>query len=139
LPPLALATWQTGLALLIFLAVTDTTGIGTVTQDWHAAPGLVVGLGALGTGAAFVIYYHLVQELGAVAASGSAYLPPVVALGIGWLVGERVGLVELSAITLILCGVAVLLIGLRRDPLRAAPPATAGPDRTRTLLSGSRK
>lgn len=50
LPPLALATWQTGLALLLLLMLTDRTGMSSILQDWHAAAGVAVGLGILGTG-----------------------------------------------------------------------------------------
>ncbi len=121
LPPLALAFWQAGLALLMLLAVTDLSGIGRIARDGHAALGLVLGLGILGTGIAFLIYYYLLQELGAVAASGSTYLPPVVALGIGWMTGERVGLPEIAAIALILLGVVVLQAGQGR----VAKPRTA--------------
>lgn len=76
LPPLALATWQTGLASLLLLMLSDLSGIGDLARDWHAGLGVVIGLGALGTGVAFLIYYYLLQELGAVAASGSTYLRP---------------------------------------------------------------
>ncbi|WP_424932683.1 DMT family transporter [Amaricoccus macauensis] len=132
LPPLALATWQTGIATVVLFAFTDLSGIGAITSDWNAAIGMVIGLGALGTGLAYLIYYYLLQELGAVAASGSTYLPPVVALLIGWLAGERVGLPEIAAITLILSGVAVLQVGQRRKagartvtPLGKAAPGQA--------------
>lgn len=111
LPPLALATWQTGLALVVLLAVTDRTGMGDILQDWHAAAGVAVGLGVLGTGMAFLIYYYLLQELGAVAASGATYITPNVALLIGWFVGEKVGLLEIAAIVLVLSSVAMLQIG----------------------------
>jgi len=53
LPPLALSTWQIGLALLLLLLLTDFTGIGQILQDWRAAVGVVIGLGVLGTGTAF--------------------------------------------------------------------------------------
>lgn len=114
LPPLALATWQTGLALLLLLMLTDQTGIAGIFQDWHAAAGVVVGLGVLGTGTAFLIYYFLLQELGAVAASGATYITPIVALLISWGVGETVGILELAAVVLILASIALLQIGRQR-------------------------
>jgi drug/metabolite transporter (DMT)-like permease len=114
LPPLALATWQVGLALLILLLLTNFTGIGRILQDWRAAMGVVVGLGILGTGTAFLIYYFLLQELGAVAASGATYITPTVALLIGWAAGEKVGIFEVAAIVLILAGIAMLQIGRQR-------------------------
>lgn len=114
LPPLALSTWQIGLALPVLLLLTDFTGIGRILQDWHAAIGVAVGLGVLGTGAAFLIYYYLVQELGAVAASGSTYITPIVALLIGWATGEKVGMLEVAAVVLILGSIAMLQIGRQR-------------------------
>jgi len=114
LPPLALSTWQIGLALLVLLMLTDFTGIGQIFQDWHAAIGVVIGLGVLGTGTAFLIYYFLLQQLGAVAASGSTYITPVVALLIGWVAGEKVGLLEVAAVILILASIAMLQIGRQR-------------------------
>jgi len=114
LPPLALATWQVGLALLLLLLLTNFTGIGQIFQDWRAAIGVVVGLGILGTGTAFLIYYFLLQELGAVAASGATYITPMVALLIGWAAGEKVGIFEVGAVVLILAGIAMLQIGRQR-------------------------
>ncbi|UDF30775.1 UNVERIFIED_ORG: DMT family transporter [Roseateles sp. XES5] len=127
LPPLALATWQTGLALLVLLAVTDRTGMGDITQNWHAAAGVAIGLGVLGTGMAFLIYYYLLQELGAVAASGATYITPNVALLIGWAAGEKVGALEIAAIILVLASIAMLQIG-RQQAMQAAR-AAAGPSR----------
>jgi len=114
LPPLALATWQTGLALFVLLLVVDRTGIGNILQDWHAAAGVAIGLGVLGTGMAFLIYYYLLQELGAVAASGATYITPNVALLIGWAAGEKIGLLEIAAIILVLGSIAMLQIGRQR-------------------------
>jgi drug/metabolite transporter (DMT)-like permease len=114
LPPLALATWQTGIALLVLLALTDRTGMTRILQDWHAAAGVAVGLGVLGTGMAFLIYYYLLQELGAVAASGATYITPNVALLIGWAAGEKVGMWEIAAIVLVLASIAMLQIGRQR-------------------------
>jgi drug/metabolite transporter (DMT)-like permease len=114
LPPLALVTWQIGLALLILLLLTNVTGMGQILQNWRAAIGVVVGLGVLGTGAAFLIYYFLLQELGAVASSGSTYITPVVALVISWFAGEKVGAVEIAAAVLVLASIAMLQIGRHR-------------------------
>ncbi|MCV9947660.1 DMT family transporter [Rhizobium sp. BT-175] len=114
LPPLALATWQTGLALLLLLLVVDQTGTSNILQNWHAAAGVAIGLGVLGTGMAFLIYYYLLQELGAVAASGATYITPNVALLIGWAAGEKVGVLEIAAIVLVLASIATLQIGRQR-------------------------
>lgn len=114
LPPLALVTWQMGLALLMLALSTDFTGMGRILHDWRATAGVVVGLGFLGTGVAFLIYYFLLQKLGAVTASGSTYITPIVALVIGWAAGERIGMLEVGAIAFILSGIALLQIGRQR-------------------------
>jgi drug/metabolite transporter (DMT)-like permease len=44
---------------------------------------MALGLGFLGTGVAFVIYYFLIARLGALRAASVYYIPPVVALGVG--------------------------------------------------------
>ncbi|GHE02612.1 hypothetical conserved integral membrane protein [Allgaiera indica] len=114
IPPLALATYQTGFALILLAATTSFTGITHLFADPRASVGLVLGLGLLGTGLAYVLYYYIVAELGAVVASGATYIPPVVALAIGALAGEQVTLSDGIAMTLILAGVAVLQAGRQR-------------------------
>lgn len=112
--PLALATWQTGLAALTLAVLTDTTGISAILDDTHALWGLIIGLGVLGTGVAYLIYYYMVQQLGAMGASGATYLPAVVAVVIGALAGERVSVIEIVALILILGGVALIQLGSYR-------------------------
>ncbi len=74
---------------MLLSATTDLDGIGAVFGDTRAALGLVLGLGLCGTGLAYILYYRIVERLGAVAASGVTYIPPVVSLAIGaMLVGE---------------------------------------------------
>lgn len=112
--PLALATYQTGFGLLLLAAATRFSGITHLAADPRAMVGLIVGLGLLGTGAAYVLYYYIVSELGAVVASGATYIPPVVALAIGAAVGETVTFTDGVATALILTGVAVLQLGRAR-------------------------
>lgn len=112
LSPLALTTYQIGLALLILLAATDLHGIGAVFGDTRAALGLVAGLGLCGTGLAYILYYLIVDRLGAVAASGVTYIPPVVALVIGTvLAGEPARGIDILAMAAILLGVGILQAG----------------------------
>lgn len=122
--PAALTTYQIGLALLTLLALTDLDGIGDLAGDSRALVGVVIGLGLLGTGVAYVLYYYLVGALGAVNASSATYIPPVVALAIGWLlVGEPLVVLDAAAVVLILCGVVLVRRGQaraeRRDPAAA--------------------
>jgi len=120
LPPLALVTWQIGLALLIMLATTSFTGMARIMDEPRAAFGVVIGLGVLGTGVAFLIYYYLLQQLGAVASSGATYITPVVALAISRIAGEQVGPLELAAAALILASIALLQVGWQRAVRAAA-------------------
>ena len=115
LPAVALTTYQIGLALIFLLLGTSLDGIGAVFKDTRAWIGLVFGLGLCGTGLAYVIYYYIVENLGAVAAAGVTYIPPVVALLIGvFLAGEVIHSLGYLAMVLILLGVALLQYGSRR-------------------------
>ncbi|HEY9377313.1 MAG TPA: DMT family transporter [Jiangellaceae bacterium] len=107
--PAALTTYQMGLALLTLAMITDYDGITAIRTDTRAAVGLVVGLGLLGTGVAYILYYFIVDRMGALTASSATYIPPVVALAIGWLlVDEPVTLLDGLGVLLILTGVVLL-------------------------------
>ena len=110
--PLALSSYQIGLALLVMWVFTDMDGIARIREDNVALTGLVLGLGLTGTGLAYVLYYFIVQQLGALKAAGVTYIPPVVALAIGsLLVHEPLHGRDLFAMLLILGGVYVLQTG----------------------------
>lgn len=80
---------------MIFLLVfTSLHGIGSVFKDTRAWMGLIFGLGLCGTGLAYVIYYFIVENLGAVAAS--------------------INPISYAAMIFILLGVALLQFGSRR-------------------------
>jgi drug/metabolite transporter (DMT)-like permease len=115
LPAVALTTYQIGLAMVFLFLVTSLRGIEAVFNDTRAWIGLIVGLGLCGAGLAYVIYYYIVDNLGAVAAAGVTYIPPVVALLIGvFLVGDTIHPLGYVAMILILSGVAVLQLGSRQ-------------------------
>jgi len=124
LSPLALSTYQIGFALVLITLVTDMHGIAHISLDPVALAGVILGLGLAGTGVAYILYYYIVQRLGALAASGVTYTPPVVALLIGTLlVGEPIELLDLLAMLLILGGVYVLQSSAKK-PI-AAPTIAA--------------
>ena len=105
----ALTAYQIGLAIVFLLAVTSLDGIDAIFTNGRAWIGLVFGLGLCGTGLAYVLYYFVVANLGALAASSVAYIPPIVALVIGiFLVGDEIGVLGYVAMLLILSGIAVL-------------------------------
>ncbi|ABL81369.1 MULTISPECIES: DMT family transporter [unclassified Nocardioides] len=114
IPPTALTTYQMALGLVALLPLTDLHGIGAIRGDHRALVGLVLGLGLVGTGLSYVIFYYLIAELGAATASAASYLPPVVALAIGWIgLGEPLRHADLAAVALILLGVAIIRAGAR--------------------------
>ena len=102
----ALTTYQLFYALISLLLITKLDGILNITNDIHVFLGATIGLGLLGTGLAFILYYYLIEKLGAIAASSSTYLPPVVALIIGYfLIGEDIDLIDCLGTVLIFAGV----------------------------------
>lgn len=105
----ALSTYQVGFALVFLSFVTDFNGITQIQNQPRALWGMILGLGLAGTGLAYVLYYFIVDRLGAVTAASVTYIPPVVALVIGWfLVGEPIDGLDLAAMGLILLGVFLL-------------------------------
>ena len=109
LPAVALTTYQLGAALAVLALITDYEGISHIWTNPHASVGLVLGLGLLGTGAAYIIYYFIVERLGAVTASSVTYIPPLVALLIGALiVKEPIQILDYFATLMIVIGVFLL-------------------------------
>ena len=106
LKPLSLAAWQMIFALLLLLPFSHPMTICRLVHNPMTLVGLVVGLGLLGTGVAFVIYYELIARMGALRAGTVYYIPPVVALLMGAaFMGEPLGPKEWIGTALILIGV----------------------------------
>lgn len=114
IPPLALATWQTGFASITLLILTDFTGLSAITTDMKSLIGLIIGLGLLGTGGAFFLYYYIIEKLGSVKASGTSYIAPIVAVIIGAFVGEDINIFVFIALALISGGVILIQTGSRK-------------------------
>lgn len=105
----ALTTYQLGFALIFLLLITDYKGITFISNDLHTFWGLVFGLGLLGTGLAYIIYYYIVEKFGAVSASSVTYIPPIIALLIGFLfIGEDITYLDCFATILIFTGVFLI-------------------------------
>ena len=73
-----------------------------------------MALGLCGTGLGYVIYYLIVEKLGAVTAASVTYLPPLVALVIGLMVGDALDALDHAAMFLILAGVVLFQTANRR-------------------------
>ena len=106
LSPLALACYQTMIAATLLTIFTPKAGLGALFADVNALLILTIGLGVVGTGLAFIMYYHVIEALGAVTASSVFYLPPVTALTMGAaLAGEWITGLQICGAVLILAGV----------------------------------
>lgn len=114
LPSLALATWQIGIAVITLAVLIDFEGITNIATDSQAMWGTFFGLGILGTGAAFLIYYYIIDTLGSVRAAGATYIAPVVAVIIGAIIGENITSLEVIALLLILGGVLLIQTGRKK-------------------------
>jgi drug/metabolite transporter (DMT)-like permease len=121
-----LASMQTSW-ISVTLAGLITLPIGIATTPGHT-PGLgaiasVLALGAVGTALAFVIFYKLINELGAGRAALVSYLAPGVALFYGALFrDEAITVAAIAGLVLILGGV---YIATRKPPVRVPAPAPA--------------
>lgn len=105
----ALTTYQLGFALLVLVFIIDFEGINNIWQDTNSAIGMVIGLGLLGTGVAYIGYYYIIEKLGALKASSITYIPPIVALLIGiFIVGEDIKHVDILATSLIFLGIFLI-------------------------------
>jgi drug/metabolite transporter (DMT)-like permease len=98
------------------------------SADWDSL-GAVLALGILGTGLAFLIFYTLIQELGAARAAIVAYLAPGFAVGYGVaLLGESITAGTIAGLVLILVGSWLgangkLPVSNRSEPSRSSAPA----------------
>ncbi|MGP9636953.1 DMT family transporter [Psychrobacter sp. AOP3-A1-26] len=108
LPPLALATWQTGIAVITLSVLIDFEGITNLATNSQALWGTVFGLGMLGTGTAFLIYYYIIETLGSVRAAVATYIALFVAVVIGAIIGENITSLEVVALLLIIGGVLLI-------------------------------
>lgn len=109
IPAIALTTYQMFFAVVTILLLTDLSGTAAIQTDTKALIGVVLGLGVIGTGIAYVLYYVIVSNLGAVMASSVTYIPPVVALFIGFFIArEAISSADWLGMAIILLGVYVL-------------------------------
>lgn len=106
LSPVKLAAYQMLFAIGLLAPFAAPGHWSELFANGPALLALVVGLGLVGTGIAFVIYYQLIQSLGAMKAASVYYVPPVVALGMGWaFAGETITLVQAIGAALVMAGI----------------------------------
>jgi drug/metabolite transporter (DMT)-like permease len=106
LSAVTLAAYQMTLAFLFLLPFASLGSISALAPDHAALIGVIVGLGVVGTGIAFVIYYTLIARIGALRASSVYYLPPAVALAVGAkFLGEPLAIGQLIGAALISVGI----------------------------------
>jgi drug/metabolite transporter (DMT)-like permease len=120
-PPLTIATGQVLCAAVITVPaawlVEGRPAVGSLTPTTLGAVAL---LGALGTGLAFLVFYVLVDRVGATNATLTTYLIPIVAVAAGTLLlDERLGASALAGGALILVGIWLA----QHVPSAAAPTA----------------
>jgi drug/metabolite transporter (DMT)-like permease len=108
------------LALPIMLGVRGTPDYSLSVEAWLS----LLALGVLGSGAAFVAYLWLVDNVGSVRSSLVTYIIPIVGLFLGWAVlDESIGVNTVLGCALIIAGVAAVVRGQARSSQRL--PATA--------------
>ena len=103
---MALACYQTVCAAILLTVIVPFAGLGAILNDTRVFLSVSLGLGLTGTGMAFVMYFYIIEKLGAVTASSVFYIPPLVALAVGvFVAGEQVQAIQL-------CGAALVLLGV---------------------------
>jgi drug/metabolite transporter (DMT)-like permease len=89
----------------------------------------ILALGAICTAIAFVLFAHLITEVGASRALVFTYVNPVVALALGIaILGERPGLGAVVGLVLILAGSWLSTRGGRPEPDRPQPRRSSPPE-----------
>ncbi|MEV0942450.1 DMT family transporter [Micromonospora wenchangensis] len=107
IPPLMLSAAQLGAATVLLVPALPVAGLESPVWRLDAMASLLV-LGVLGTGAAYVLNYRIIDDEGPTAASVVTYLLPVVAVVLGWVIlREAVTTAMVAGIALVLAGVTL--------------------------------
>lgn len=107
--PIVGTTWQMGLGA-VWLLLAGLVVERPRLESYSAAAVLgLLYLAVAGSCVAFVLYYGLLKQMAAVEISSLAFLTPIVAVFVGWLVrGEELGGNTLPGAVVVLLGVALL-------------------------------
>lgn len=92
--------WVSGLPATL----TETADLSGV----YRSIGAIAILGIIGTAFALILFNRLIQVTNAVFASSVTYIIPVVAMIVGWAVGESIGLLQIAGLALILTGIRLV-------------------------------
>ncbi len=96
------------LVLPVMLGVRGTPDYSLSVEAWLS----LLTLGVLGSGAAFIVYMWLVDNVGSVRSSLVTYIIPIVGLFLGWAVlDESIGVNTVLGCALIIAGVAAVMRG----------------------------
>ncbi|MGC4769245.1 DMT family transporter [Micromonospora sp. DT44] len=107
IPPLLLSAAQLGAATVLLGLALPFAGLDAPTWRFDAVASLLV-LGALGTGAAYVLNYRIIDDEGPTAASVVTYLLPIAAVILGGIfLHEAVTVAIVAGIVLVLAGVTL--------------------------------
>jgi drug/metabolite transporter (DMT)-like permease len=119
--PLTIATGQVASAALVsVVAAAVLEPLPTAAALAPSVLGSVVALGVLGTGGAFLLFYMLIERVGATNTSLVTYLIPLVAVVAGAVVlGERLPPEALAGGGLIVVGIWLAQRGTRTGPVEA--------------------
>lgn len=105
--PMAVATLICGATIMLPAALIFEQPL-ELTPDWQSTGSLIM-LGVFSTGVATLMYFRLINSLGATTFAQINYLIPI--MGVGWgalVLHEQVGIREAAALALILTGVALV-------------------------------
>jgi drug/metabolite transporter (DMT)-like permease len=105
--PVVLSACQLGAAAVLLAIALGVTSAPSPRLDATVVASILI-LGLIGIGAAYVLNYQIIATVGATVASTVAYLLPVVAIILGFLVlGEHITPLDMAGIALIPAGVAL--------------------------------
>lgn len=101
-----------GLLLMSASFVLGESLVATPSFKALASLGYLIVFGSF---VAFTTYQYLLHTVSPALATSYAYVNPVVAVALGaWLADERVGMLEMAAMTVIVAGVALVVAGSRK-------------------------
>ena len=128
-------------AICLPLLAVDGAANGAPDVSNLRATFLVLVLGVLNTAFAYLFYYRLIADVGSTTASFVTYLIPIFGVFLGWLLlNERLGWNSFAGAAMVIAGIAVAEMAVRRVSPRAepTPPPEAAAARDTTAAREAR-